>query len=284
MTGNNILGRIRSVLGELPNSEKKIGEYILIHPEEVIKMTTSQLGIAAESNSTAVIRLCNRIGVNGFTKLKVNLSAEIVSVDESGYAEIQAEEKISDIKTKLLGNAFKSMEETISLMNEFDIERVVELIDMASIVYVYGIGTSRLVAENMVQKWSKIGKVFICPADDHQLVSMLEAAPKNALFFSISNSGETREIIELIKMAKKHYIKTVGLTQFGQNMLSNRADYTLQTVKILDADSNFVSSSLHAQFIAVDVLFYAYATKDYTNVIEKMKQSREEMNQYKRKS
>lgn len=281
MIRNNILGRIKSVLDDLPNSERKIGEYILTNPEETIKMTTAQLGTAAESNSTAVIRLCNRIGVNGFTKLKVDLSAEIVSIDESGYAEIEAEETISDIKSKLLANAFKSMEETSALMNEFDIERVVELIEAASIIYVYGVGNSRIIAENMVQKWSRVGKIVVCPTDNHQLVSMLGAAPKNALFFGISNSGETREIIELIKLAKKSSLKTIGLTQFGQNSLANKADYTIQTVKTIETDNQFISSSLHAQMIAIDVLFYAFLSKNYITSTERIKQSREEMDQYK---
>ncbi|MCM3511361.1 MurR/RpiR family transcriptional regulator [Carnobacterium inhibens] len=281
MIRNNILGRIKSVLDDLPNSERKIGEYILTNPEETIKMTTAQLGTAAESNSTAVIRLCNRIGVNGFTKLKVDLSAEIVSIDESGYAEIEAEETISDIKSKLLANAFKSMEETSALMNEFDIERVVELIEAASIVYVYGVGNSRIIAENMVQKWSRVGKIVVCPTDNHQLVSMLGAAPKNALFFGISNSGETKEIIELIKLAKKSSLKTIGLTQFGQNSLANKADYTIQTVKTIETDNQFISSSLHAQLIAIDVLFYAFLSKNYITSTERIKQSREEMDQYK---
>ena len=283
MIRNNILGRIKSVLDDLPNSERKIGEYILTNPEETIKMTTAQLGTAAESNSTAVIRLCNRIGVNGFTKLKVDLSAEIVSIDESGYAEIEAEETISDIKSKLLANAFKSMEETSALMNEFDIERVVELIEAASIVYVYGVGNSRIIAENMVQKWSRVGKIVVCPTDNHQLVSMLGAAPKNALFFGISNSGETREIIELIKFAKKSSLKTIGLTQFGQNSLANKADYTIQTVKTIETDNQFISSSLHAQLIAIDVLFYAFLSKNYITSTERIKQSREEMDQYKKR-
>lgn len=283
MIRNNILGRIKSVLDDLPNSERKIGEYILTNPEETIKMTTAQLGTAAESNSTAVIRLCNRIGVNGFTKLKVDLSAEIVSIDESGYAEIEAEETISDIRSKLLANAFKSMEETSALMNEFDIERVVELIEAASIIYVYGVGNSRIIAENMVQKWSRVGKIVVCPTDNHQLVSMLGAAPKNALFFGISNSGETREIIELIKLAKKSFMKTIGLTQFGQNSIANKADYTIQTVKTIETDNQFISSSLHAQMIAIDVLFYAFLSKNYITSTERIKQSREEMDQYKKR-
>lgn len=282
MVGNNILGRIRSVLSELPNSEKKIGNFILQHPEETIKMTTAQLGEASDSNSTAVIRFCNRIGINGFTKLKVDLSAEIVSADEMDYADIQSEESINEIKSKLLGNAFKSMEETISLMNDYDIEKIVELLYTASIIYVYGIGASHLVAENTAQKWSRIGKVCICPTDSHSLLTMLTSAPKNAVFFSISNSGETREIIELIKVAKKYHIKTIGLTQFGNNPLSNRVTYSLQTVRPYENENKRgATSSLHAQFIAVDVLFYAYAAKDYESSIEKIRRSRTEINRFK---
>lgn len=283
MVGNNVLGRIRSVFDDLPNSEKKIGEYILMNPEETIKMTTAQLGEAAESNSTAVIRLCNRIGINGFTKLKVNLSAEIVSVDEAGYAEIKPEENTNTIKNKLLGNAFKSMEETIALMDEDDIERIIELIYNASIVYVYGVGASRLVAENIAQKWSRIGKTIICPTDDHQLVALLSVAPKNALFFSVSNSGETKEIIEMIKIAEKYHIKTIGLTQFGHNTLAQKVSYHVQTVKAQDALANSIlTNSLHAQIIAVDVLFYTYASKDFENVSAKIKRTREEIIQYNR--
>lgn len=183
MVGNNILGRIRSVLDELPKSEKKIGEFILLHPEKTIKMTTAQLGEAAQSNSPAVIRLCSRIGVNGFTKLKVDLSAEIVSEDNLTYADIHSDETIANIKNKLLGNAFKSMEETSSLINEYILGNITEILYKAPVIYVYGIGASHLVAENIAQKWNRIGKVCICPTDAHTLLTMMSAAPKNAVFF-----------------------------------------------------------------------------------------------------
>ncbi|SFH54710.1 MurR/RpiR family transcriptional regulator [Pisciglobus halotolerans] len=282
MLGNNILGRIRSVMDELPKSEKKIGEFILHHPEKTIKMTTAQLGEAAQSNSPAVIRLCSRIGVNGFTKLKVDLSAEIVSEEKIEYADIQSEETMEDIKGKLLGNAFKSMEETLSLINEQILENVTEVLSKASIIYIYGIGASHLVAENIAQKWSRIGKTCICPTDAHGLITMMASTPKASVFFSVSNSGETKEIIELVSVAKKHHIKTVGLTKFGNNTLTNQVDFVLQTMKPHESrNRSAATSSLHAQFIATDLLFYYFVMKDYHQSMKKIKHTREEINRYK---
>lgn len=78
-------------------------------------------------------------------------------------------------------------------------------------------------------------------------------------------------------------MKTIGLTQFGQNSLANKADYTIQTVKTIETDNQFISSSLHAQLIAIDVLFYAFLSKNYITSTERIKQSREEMDQYKKR-
>lgn len=285
MGGNNILGRIRSVLDELPKSEKKIGTFILRHPEKVIKMTTAQLGEAAQSNSPAVIRLCSRIGVNGFTKLKVDLSAEIVSEDSLTYEDIHSEETIANIKNKLLGNAFKTMEETSTLISEQTLENITDILHRAPVIYIYGIGASHLVAENIAQKWNRIGKICVCPTDTHALLTMLTAAPKNAVFFSVSNSGETSEIIELVAIAKKHHIKTIGLTQFGANTLASKVDFVLPTMKPYEAKNrSAATSSLHAQFIATDILFYYYTMKDYHQVMKKIMHSREEIDQYKKRT
>lgn len=47
--------------------------------------------------------------------------------------------------------------DTSSLINEDNLMKAVELIEEAEIVFVYGMGTSYLVARNYVQKWNRIG-------------------------------------------------------------------------------------------------------------------------------
>lgn len=278
----SIIGRIRSVLEELPNSERKIAEFILQHPDEAIEMTTAQLGEAAHSNSPAVIRLCSRIGINGFTQLKVALSGEIAPDNKVEYADVQPDEPIESIKSKLLGNAYKSMEETLSLIGEHTLATVTRTLQKAPVVYVYGIGASHLVAENIAQKWNRIGKLAICPTDAHALLTAIPSAPKGSVFFAVSNSGETKEIIKLAELAKEQQLKTIALTQFGNNSLMKAVDLVLQTVKPYEAQvRSAATSSLHAQFAAVDLLFFAYTSKEFRATEEKVHRSRKLINEYK---
>ncbi|MEI5993016.1 MurR/RpiR family transcriptional regulator [Candidatus Enterococcus mansonii] len=281
MSGENIQGRIISMLDVLPNSEQKIGKVILEDPSKVINMTASELASYAGTSSATVIRFCKKIDVPSFTQLKIRLSAEIEVPVYEGYSDITINESVDEIKSKLLGNAYQSMQETVALLNEQRIETIVDLLVAAPIIYAFGIGASYLVAENIAQKWNRIGKTVLCVQDPHVLVTMLVSAPKDAVFFCVSHSGETKEVLRLVDVAKKHQLKTIGLSQFGNNTLTNQAEYSLQTVRSNEAVlRSAATTSLHDQFIVVDVLFYAYASRNFDRTLEMIQESKAEVWKY----
>ncbi|MFD2306355.1 MurR/RpiR family transcriptional regulator [Enterococcus termitis] len=281
MSGENIQGRIISILDTLPKSEQKIGNTILQDPSKVIDMTAAELANHAGTSPATVIRFCKKIDVPSFTQLKVRLSAEIEVPVYEGYSDITANESVDEIKSKLLGNAYQSMQETVALLNEERVETIVDLLLAAPIIYVFGIGASYLVAENIAQKWNRIGKTVVCVQDSHVLVTILVSAPKEALFFCISHSGETKEVLRLVDVAQKHQLKTIGLSQFGNNTLTNKVAYSLQTVRSNEAVlRSAATTSLHDQFIVVDVLFYAYASRNFDRTLEMIQESKAEVRTY----
>ncbi|MGG5343545.1 MurR/RpiR family transcriptional regulator [Enterococcus sp. AZ192] len=283
MSGENIQGRIISLLDVLPKSEQKIGNAILEDPTKVIDMTAAELANYAGTSPATVIRFCKKIDVSSFTQLKVRLSAEIETPVYEGYSDITANESVDEIKTKLLGNAYQSMQETVALLNEERVETIVDLLVAAPIIYVFGIGASYLVAENIAQKWNRIGKTVVCVQDSHVLVTILVSAPKDAVFFCVSHSGETKEVLRLVDVAKKHQLKTIGLSQFGNNTLTNKVAYSLQTVRSNEAVlRSAATTSLHDQFIVVDVLFYAYASRNFDRTLEMIQESKAEVRTYEK--
>ncbi|GGC86725.1 MurR/RpiR family transcriptional regulator [Enterococcus wangshanyuanii] len=283
MSGENIQGRIISLLDVLPKSEQKIGNTILEDPAKVIDMTAAELANYAGTSPATVIRFCKKIDVPSFTQLKVRLSAEIETPVYEGYSDITANESVDEIKTKLLGNAYQSMQETVALLNEERVETIVDLLVAAPIIYVFGIGASYLVAENIAQKWNRIGKTVVCVQDSHVLVTILVSAPKDAVFFCVSHSGETKEVLRLVDVAKKHQLKTIGLSQFGNNTLTNKVAYSLQTVRSNEAVlRSAATTSLHDQFIVVDVLFYAYASRNFDRTLEMIQESKAEVRTYEK--
>lgn len=154
--------------------------------------------------------------------------------------------------------------------------------EQAPLIYTYGIGSSYLVAENIFQKWSRIGKSIICFNDLHHLISCIASAPKNSLVIGISNSGETSEVISAMKIANNRNLTTIGITQLGPNSLNKISDLTLQTIKSKEAEiRSAATSSLMSQFILVDILFYSYILNDYDRYIDLIKASRLSVLEYK---
>ncbi|EOL44643.1 hypothetical protein RV11_GL002390 [Enterococcus phoeniculicola] len=285
MEGKHIHRRVESIFSELTQSEKKIAQMVLETPEEVIQMTANELAKASQTSPASVIRFCRSIGISGFTELKLKLSAEVDTPNYTSYSDISPGEPIKDIKSKLLGNAYQSMKDTVNLIDENVIDETNELIRKAPIVYVYGLGASYLVAENIAQKWNRIGKTVVCLSDAHLLLVILTSAVKEAVFIGISNSGETKEVIHMLKIAKNSGLKTISITQFGSNTISHLTDVSIHTVRSNEAElRSAATSSLLAQFMAIDVLFYAYVSESYEENITRIRQSRKAIEQYKKDS
>ena len=283
MNGKHVDYRVRSIFEDLTRSERKIAQFVLDKPEEVIKMTASELAKVSETSPASVIRFCKSIGIPSFPELKLELSAERDSPVNQEYSDIVPNEKISDVKSKLLGNAYQAMKETVQLADETTLLKASKEIADASIVYVFGIGSSYLVAENVAQKWNRIGKVCICMADVHQLISSLTSAPEGTLFIGISNSGETAEVLSLNRIAQNRGLKTISITEFGMNSLSKKTDINLNTVRSKEvALRSAATSSLMSQFMLIDLLFYTYVLEDYDKHMENILNSRELVDDYKR--
>src|SRR5699024_963301 len=72
MTGG--LMRVKEMLPSLPPSEKKIANYILKNPQDVISQTANELGKHSLTSSAAVIRLCKSLNLKGFHELKIRIA------------------------------------------------------------------------------------------------------------------------------------------------------------------------------------------------------------------
>lgn len=276
--------RIELILDDLSKSERKIAILVLEQAELVLSMTVNELANASNTSPASVIRFCKSIGIASFTDLKVKLSAESVHRELPPTTDISSNTSIPEIKQRLLSNAYQAMDETLQLLNESLVHQATNQIKEASIVYIFGIGSSFLVAENFIQKWTRIGKTVLCFSDVHIFITSLSSAPADALFIGISNSGETKEIISLMQIAKEHGLKTLSFTQFGNNTLSKLADFSIQTVHSNEAKlRSAATSSLMAQFITLDLLFYAYILEGYDDNIARIQQSRQDLDIYKQK-
>lgn len=244
-------------------------------------MTTSNLANRTKASPATVIRFCKSIGIDSFTQLKVALASDVTKEEPIENSDIEANETVDSIKEKLLYNAYQSMIDTTKYLDNQQIESAVEVIEEAPVVYAFGIGASWLVAENFMQKFNRIGKSVIAISDIHIMLASIASAPQNSVLLLVSNSGNTKEISYLVDSASRYGIKTIGISQFGSNYLSKKSDIGLDTVKPKEAElRSAATSSLHAQFMVIDILFFSYATKNYEKIYSTIELSRTEVKDY----
>ncbi|MCP1123873.1 MurR/RpiR family transcriptional regulator [Bacillus sp. 3103sda1] len=276
MKVSSIQSQIELVLNELPVSEKKVGEYILLHAKDVTNMTIHELAKAAEASSAAVIRFCRSLGISGFPALKMRLSAEVEHIRHVGYLDIESNEEVQSIIEKTVSNTVQTFHDTASQLEPESIEKAVDILHNADVIYIYGVGASFLVAEDAAQKWNRVGKKAYAISDPHVLVMTMATQSESAVFWGISYSGETREVIQLVKSAKEFGMKTIGLSRIGNNKLSQMVDVSLFTARAPEAElRSGATSSRFAQLFVVDVVFFTYASSQYEFTVKQLKKTKQ---------
>ncbi|PGC51564.1 MurR/RpiR family transcriptional regulator [Bacillus toyonensis] len=275
MAVHSIGTQIELVLDGLPVSEKKIGEYILSHKKEVTQMTIHKLAKEAETSSAAVVRFCRSLGVTGFPDLKARLYAEVEHIHHVGYFDIEPNEKVQSIIDKTLSNTVQTLHDTVGQLEAKSIEEAVGLLRVTEVIYIYGIGASFLIAEDVAQKWIRLGKKAYAISDRHLLAVAMATQSGNALFWGISYSGETRDVIELMKTAKELGLKTISLSRLGNSKISELADVSLFTARAPEAEiRSAATSSRFAQLLVIDVVFFTYSSSQYEFTVEQLEKTK----------
>ncbi|KRL32100.1 transcriptional regulator RpiR family protein [Companilactobacillus paralimentarius DSM 13238 = JCM 10415] len=283
--GMSVRGRILNSQSELSAAERKVAEFILQNPNKTIQMTAVQLATASGSSPASVIRLTKHLEIDSFTTLKILLSSDLTKnqSDPKMNDDIRPNEDLNSIKGKLLTSALESIRETTDQLNRGEVTRLVKAIIGSNQLFLFGVGASNLVAENISQKWNRIGYPTVADDDLNSLVPKLVNAKKGGILWVISNSGESPEVLIAAKNAKKYNLKLVSLTRFGKNSLAKLSDIAVHTSQPKESPNRIAATnSLLAQFMIIDIIFYYFVSQTYDSSSKVLIDSHNAIEQYKR--
>lgn len=272
----NIILTIQDHIKHLPGSEQKVADYILKHTSEVITLSAQELAKKSGSSPAAIIRFCRSIEVSGFTDLKLLLSANLGTVDTQMYTEVENGETTTAIKEKLQHRLIHILERTSEHLEDQAIDQAVKELEKAEMIFVYGLGASSLVAQDIYQKFTRLGLSVFFTMDHHLFASALGTNRLKGIFIGISNSGSNQETNALADIAIEQGLTVIGLTTDSTSALAQKSSVLLLTPSGGEAPLRSAATvSLTAQLYVVDVLFFAYAAKNYSETLEKIQDSKE---------
>lgn len=273
----NILVSLKKKAKIFTPVEKKIADYILKYPNETMKMSVQKLALNSGVSPAGIIRMSKLLGYKGFTELKLDLSATLSNNQSQELVrEIEEEESVSSIKRKLFARISYMGTQTNELLKEELVKESVLKIERAQALFVYGIGASSLVAQDIMHKFTRVGKMVFFSQDSHVLLTSLVSFRGDALLILISNSGEQDDVIRLLKEVNSLDVQVMALTGNKKSTLATMADLVLPTESGESIELRAAATiSLMAQLYTVDIMFYAYATKHYNEISDDIRQSSE---------
>ena len=255
----SVQSRIHLLDNKLTDVEKRIAAYILAHPDEVINATAKEIGEQTQSSAPSVVRFIKKIGYSSVNEFKLSINSEKNEKREQKYDYVNLADSFEVTKRKLCNNAILTLEETSEVLKQEQIKTIVQLLEEKEVLFVFGIGASSIIAEDIYQKWGRIGKIIFFEKDLHILTAMLSSHQANSAIWLVSNSGQTREVVKAAQIAKKINIPIIAQTMLGKNPLSKLADHLIQTSIPKEAFlRSAATNSLFAQLLVVDTIFYSF--------------------------
>ncbi|SDK03075.1 MurR/RpiR family transcriptional regulator [Sediminibacillus albus] len=274
---NNGIERIRQGSTSLKPSERKVANYILKNAEKVLIMPISELAKECQTSEATIIRMCRSLQFKGFRELKLSVSASVNNNDFSTdrYRDISAEASIKEISRVVSYNNLRSIEDTLSVFDEDSMEKAVACLADARKILIIGVGASAIVAQDFEQKCKRINQWCEALTDSHaQLTSAVHLTSKDVVI-AVSYSGETKEIVDTIKIANKNNTPVISITSYGSNQVQKLSTINLYASNLEQNIRSGATASRIAQLNIIDILFTGLASQNYQESINFLDKTRD---------
>lgn len=250
------------------NSEKEIAKYILNNGEAVLEQSVQQLARSTYTSPATIVRLCQKLGLQGYLDFKIKYSAELQYDSSKKRTDVNfpfAEDASYKEITKSLANVYQeTIEDTLQLIDYKQLDIISQALQKAERIYIFCCGNSMLAGLNFQHKMLRIGKLVEMRSLTGEQIFLSYNATKKDIAIVISYSGETPEVIECTKQLHKNHVSIIAITSLGENQLSKYASYTLNTSsreKIFNKIAPIASFT--SMTYLLDLLFSCIFNNDY---------------------
>lgn len=259
---------------EFSESEKEIAKFILNHGDDVLSMSVKELAKHTYTSPATIVRLCKKIGLEGYNDFKIKYSAELqYDLHRSQRIDVnfpfEKDDSYPSICHKLASLSQEVIADTIKLIDFQQLEHIVDLIYQYPAIDIYGSGNSLLAAMSFQHKMMRISRDVNLRVLHGEQIFMSYNTKQDRIGMIISYSGETNEVIQIAQILKEKKTPLIVLTSVGDNRLSHYADYVLNIgsrEKIFTKIAPFASQA--SMEYLLNVIFSCIFQRDYEQNIQ----------------
>jgi DNA-binding MurR/RpiR family transcriptional regulator len=257
------LTKIKAYLRSLNAAEKKVANYILKHPENVLNMSISELAGESSVSESTVFKLCRTLDFNGFREFKITLARQYQGPDPFSIADetIKRTDSAESITYKAFHFSIDSLNNSLKTLDYDELGRACTTLNKAKKVLVISVGISRTTSIFAADKFSFFGLDATAATDPHVQAMRASLLTERDVLFAFSRSGDTRDIIETVNIAKTNSATIIGVTNNPRSYFAKLLDIQLL---VESKDSKFrwdVLASRIEHFCVVDAIYMMLAAR-----------------------
>lgn len=224
--GKQVLQSISMLKEEMFLAERKVADYIMANPQEVIGLNVTDLAERSGSSDATVIRMCKRLGYSGFYQMKLALAEELGRYQMVGY--MDSSENPKDAKG-VIRCLVRDLLRIADLLDQENVQQCADMICSSERIFVSAVGNTIPVAMDFAFRLCRLGINASCSSIvEYGMASMVKGTEKD-LLLAISHSGSSKHILQTVEIANNKKIPAIAVTGSGNSVLARSVRLFLLT-------------------------------------------------------
>ena len=249
----NLLNRLDGLLEKLSKSERKVAEVILADPEQATRSSIAVMANKAGVSEPSVNRFCKRFGASGFPDFKIQLAQSLASGIHYLSRSVEPSDEVGSYTPKIFDSTINTLAMVRDNISLELINQVVDKLIQAKRIYFFGLGASSSVAKDAEHRFFRFD-LPVCFHEDVLMQRMLAAdARAGQVFFLVSYTGRTRELVETARLARDNGATVIGMTSPG-SPLADMSNIVIGVETPENTDEYMPMTSRIVQLVVLDVL------------------------------
>lgn len=245
----NLTNRVQVHQNNLSKNEKRILSEM--NEKEVLSDNIKGFSESFGASPSSISKLSKKLGYKNFQDFILSVDAERSTVKHRS----SSSKAIHEYYNRLIDN-------TNEMIHEEMIHSLISKIMNSGLVVIIGIGNSGFSAIEFASRLERMGIKVKAMTDPHQMKMQSGILNHEDLIIGISNSGETKEIVDSITLAKKNNVSNFVFTHHNESSLSDTADNVIIVSSNTQVnDEKFINSQISNLYL-IDVISYELLEHD----------------------
>lgn len=268
-----LLSQVKAMREQLRPSERKLADYIVDAPREVLDLSMTEVAQRAGVSQPTIARFCHALGFSGFREFKIRLAQAVAghlpTEQPAVYRDVSPNEPVAGVAAKVLERTIGALVQVRNNLSTDSLAAAIELLAHAARIEFYGAGGSGIAAQDMQHKFFRLGMPSVAYSDPQTFLMSAALLGAGDVVVAISNTGRTRDIVDAARTALDRGAKVIAITH-GTSPLARLASVGLHANVDEDTDVFSPMTSRTSHLAIGDILAVGVALQCGPELAEKL--------------